>query len=198
MGLLLALERVFRLVGYALRLKDEYIAALAARNGLELKVWALYATSSESNARRLHDDQIVDVRDVLRRLNDLRKLVPASEMPSGLDAEVDGWNQGMAQKATEFTVTEQDKYLRTHTLAKEAGCGEEYAGLFPILSKMLHPTAMSMMISQSQDDVENQIAHSCHMGLGYCGFVLNHLNGHLKSSGLPYLDETGQLVVAVP
>ena len=67
--LILENARVFRLLNNAMGLEELSIAALAARNALEMKVWILYANADEKNARRLYDDQMVDAREMMSELS---------------------------------------------------------------------------------------------------------------------------------
>jgi hypothetical protein len=190
-GLLLGNSRVYRLLNHSLELQELTIAALAARNALEMKVWIHYAAGGEKDARRLYDDQTVDARDIMARANGLLSLVPDDKRPVELDLALRDSQNLLNEKGPEFGSTEEDRYLRTHSLAQQVGCGQEFKGMFPILSKLMHPTALSMFLNHSGETNDSQLLNICNIGVYYFANNVDHLNAHLKASGFPHIHQVG-------
>jgi hypothetical protein len=186
-GLLLANTRVYRLLNHAFQLRELTIGALAARNALELKTWIRYATRGEVNARRLYDDQMVDARDIMTRVKRLVTLIPADQRPEELDSVLENSQKLILEKGPEFNVREEDRYLRTHSLAEQAGCGAEFKDMFPILSKLVHPSAMAMFLNHSGETGDEQLLNVCNVGVSYFAQNIDDLNAHLKSASFPHI-----------
>jgi hypothetical protein len=190
-GLILGNCRVYRLLKHALSLQELTIAALAARNALEMKVWISYVSRGEKNARRLYDDQIVDSRDLMARINGLMALVPHDQRSSELAFALENSQKIIDEKRPEFSVSDDDRYLRTHTIAQEVGCGDEYKGMFPIMSKVMHPTGLSMFLNHSGETGEHQTVQLCSVGIHYFANNIDAMNAHLKKSGFPWIHQDG-------
>lgn len=190
-GLLLGNAKVYRLLNHSLELQELTIGALAARNALEMKVWILYAAGGEKKARRLYDDQIVDARDMVARANSLLGLVPDEQRPAELDLALRDSQKILDEKSPDFAISEEDRYLRTHSLAQQVGCGQEFKGMFPILSKLMHPTALSMFLNHTGETNESQLVNICNTGVYYFSHNIDHLNAHLKATGFPHIYQDG-------
>jgi hypothetical protein len=191
-GLILGNCRVYRLLNHALNLQELTIAALAARNALEMKVWISYVSGDETNARRLHDDQMVDARDLMVRINQLITLVPDDQRPKELDLALQDSQAILDAKGPEFGVGGDDRYLRTHAIAEQVGCGDEYKGMFPIISKIMHPTGLSMFLNHTGETGEHQTIQLCSVGIHYFANNIDALNAHLRKTGFPYIRESGE------
>jgi hypothetical protein len=191
-GLILANARVYRLVNYALSLGDLTIAALAARNALELKVWIMYTTSGESNARRLYNDQMVDARDMLARSERLLTLMPDQHRPAELVEDLAASRRIMVDREPDFEFSEDQSYLKTHVIATQVGCGDEFKNLFPILSKMIHPTALSMFLNHSGQTSEHQTLQISNVALQYFAANIDMINAYFKGRGFPHIHEDEQ------
>lgn len=190
-GLILGNSRVYRLLNHALNLQELAVAALAARNALEMKVWISYVSGGEKNARRLYDDQMVDARGLLARLNGLMALVPDDQRPRELDLALQNSQEILDEKRPEFGVSDDDRYLRTHTIAQQVGCGDEYKGMFPIMSKVMHPTGLSMFLNHTGETGEHQTIQLCSVGIHYFANNIDAMNAHLKKTGFPYIHQDG-------
>jgi hypothetical protein len=179
-------------LNHSLGLEDLTIAALAARNALEMKVWILYAIADERNARRMYDDQMVDARDIMARAESLLTLVPDAERPAGLNSALADSRKVLDEKKSDFGVGDDDRYLRSQLIAQQVGCGNEFKSLSPILSKMLHPTALSMFLNHNGQTGDHQTVQICSVGIHYFASNIDALNAHLKVTGFPYIHQHGE------
>lgn len=118
----------------------EYIA-WAARNLLELMIWAKYAGASKGNARKLHTDQATDMEELLKRTAALaQKYTPDHPNLEALKGH-EKWIQDMKN---EFGLDENAKHLNVGKIASELGLGGLFYNLNPLFSKLVHPTAFAI------------------------------------------------------
>jgi hypothetical protein len=112
----------------------EYMA-WASRNLLELFVWAVYATKSKDNARRLFEDQVIDTADLIKHLRGLVKTH---------NADVDENLQQLAkdeitlnQERAKTSLQDDDKFLVVGKVAKLVGVEGTFYGVNGVLSNSL-------------------------------------------------------------
>jgi hypothetical protein len=117
---------------------NSYLLAWACRNLLELLIFAKYVLISKGNARRFADDRLVDGCDIIRSLRTLELHIDSHSDTRLLD---DALVRMQAQMAAEGVTAR--KYLTTGDLAD--GMKEDYACMNRVCSKLVHPTAWSVL-----------------------------------------------------
>jgi len=126
--------------------KNIQYTAFAARNLLELLVWAQYCAVSEESAARFRQDAARDAYGMVAALDKLANQFPSTQVDfSQIIAETKPSLQrlsavtGIDETDTRFrSVAEAARQLGSEVAAS-------YRGLNIILSKFVHPTAMSVI-----------------------------------------------------
>jgi hypothetical protein len=121
----------------------------SSRNLLELLVWALYVTASKEKARRFFEDYIIDTEDLIVHLRCLLRTICDSSHPA-VQYQVELLAQQGAlleQERERSCLSRQSKYLGSGRIAKEVGMGERFSSINRILSKVTHPTSLSILLA---------------------------------------------------
>lgn len=159
--------------------------AWAARNLLELRVWALYATVSRKNAKRFHQDQYVDGLSVLRALERTGEKLPRVVDANFIKEVAAALRPEMEKHASAAGVDEKMPYLSPKLLAKQFNLEGEFEMYNVLCSKVLHSTGYSVLVGQDPDNKASVMdslfwyAATCALG------ILDTLNARLKSESLP-------------
>jgi ClpP class serine protease len=107
---------------------------------LEISVWAIYATRTRNNARRLYEDAGRDIRgiyDAFSKWGDRTHqgdVYRAAKVELATNAKLLGGIDSI-----------EGKYKPVAEAADELGLGEYYSVIYKLLSKFAHPTAMLML-----------------------------------------------------
>jgi hypothetical protein len=142
---------------------DDHLLAWACRNLLELTVFAKYVLISEDNARRFAQDRLIDGCDIIRSLKALELHANPQSDNALLD---DALTRMQAQMASEGITLQ--KYLSTSVLAGHVGMKEEYDCMNRVCSKLVHPTAWSILAVNSGENAFTQARPLLFtMGAGY-------------------------------
>jgi hypothetical protein len=116
------------------------LSAWACRNLLELAIFTRYVLISEANARRFADDRLIDGCEIITSLRTLEHhIAPNSDTPWLDDALARMQAQMVAEGVT------AKRYLATAELAGIVGMKEDYACMNKVCSKLVHPTAWSVL-----------------------------------------------------
>jgi hypothetical protein len=137
------------------------------RNLLELLVWALYVTTSRENARRLFEDYIIDAEHLITNLRALLHIFSAGPHPE-LDRNLETLAQQesiLRQERAQSSLPVDSKYLDVGRIAKEVGMAERFASMNRILSKLAHPTSLSILLVLTPDSDAGLRTFMFRMGL---------------------------------
>jgi len=128
---------------------DLPLLAWAARNSAETMIWTKFVTSSESNARRFYLDWLNDADEALTRAIELDRAEGTDLRGKYLDSDFDPTAPAKAQAhIAELRLKYQSpsqRRLNLAKVAKEIGEDAVFVNLNPILSKLLHTTAYSVL-----------------------------------------------------
>jgi DNA-binding transcriptional ArsR family regulator len=119
------------------------------RNLLELLIWALYVTTSKENARRLFEDYIIDAEHLVTHLRELLQIFavePHPEVERHLKT-LSEQESVLRQERDRSRLRENSRYLDVGKIAKEVGMARTFASLNRILSKLAHPTSLSILLA---------------------------------------------------
>ncbi len=142
---------------------NDHLLAWACRNLLELTVFAKYVLISEENARRFAQDRLIDGCDIIRSLKALELHLDPQSNTAPLDAALAGFQAQMVSEG----VTAQ-RYLSTSVLAGNVGMREEYDCMNRVCSKLVHPTAWSIIAVNKGENAFSQARPLLFtMGAGY-------------------------------
>ena len=130
---------------------NNHLLAWACRNLLELAVFTKYVLISEANARRFAEDRLIDGCNIITSLRTLELHInPKSDTKLLDDALVRMQTQMAAEKVI------ATKYLAVSSLAEIVGMKEEYACMNRVCSKLVHPTAWSILAVNKGDNAFSQ------------------------------------------
>jgi hypothetical protein len=116
------------------------LLAWACRNLLELAIFTKYVLISEANARRFADDRLIDGCDIITSLKTLELHIDPQSNTKLLD---DALARMQAQKAAEGVTAK--RFLATGDLVDAVGMKEDFACMNRVCSKLVHPTAWSVL-----------------------------------------------------
>lgn len=145
---------------------DLQYAAFATRNLLELAVWTGYCTASEENAKRFMQDSARDAAGVAKAFANLPKDFPGM---ASIDREgsLDQLKSGLETWATSVGLDQLDhNYLTVADAARQLS-EQYYPGyrlLSVLLSKLVHPTAISVKTSWPKEFAHQSVATFRHLG----------------------------------
>lgn len=127
------------------------LLAWACRNLLELAIFTKYVLASEANARRFAGDRFIDGCDIITSLRALELHLNPQSDTTPLDEAL---ARMQAQMAAEGVTAK--KYLATGALAESVGMKEDYISMNRVCSKLVHPTAWSVLAMNKEDNSFSQ------------------------------------------
>jgi len=136
-------------IGY--NTKNSHMLAWACRNLLELAVFMKFVLICEANARRFAENRLIDGCDIITSLKTLELHIDQKSDTTLLDDALARMQAKMAAEGVTAT-----KYLRTSSLAETVGMKEEYLSMNRVCSKLVHPTAWSILAVNRGDDAFSQ------------------------------------------
>lgn len=130
--------------------KSTPLLAWACRNMLELNVLTKYVLLNGSNAKDFTDDMWIDAVDIFSSFREwIRLHDPAAKMP-----ELEQTISNFESEKMRLGVTRKD-YLRVSEMAVKVGFGEEYQRMNKVTSKLVHPTAFSVLGKSDEGELGN-------------------------------------------
>ena len=160
---------------------DTECLAWATRNLLELAVWAKFATASKANAQRLHDDHLVDLSELQRNILSLGTAHNAK--PRDLNT-LRCHGQWIDLMKDELGLDPQGKHLNIGSVAKEVGAADVFYSFNGMLSKFVHPTAFSLLLTLDEAMEKELRTMFCAVGQGFTQDTLSALIGFFDGIGL--------------
>lgn len=131
---------------------DVQYAAFALRNLLELSIWTLYCSMSKENAARFFQDVARDAVGLVRAIERLpREML---KLTIDLDKIISEARTSLRVLTAKAGIDENDHAYYPVSQAAEAitpGFRTAYVSLNAFLSKLVHPTALSVKMTWPQD-----------------------------------------------
>lgn len=131
--------------------KNNHLLAWACRNLLELTIFTKFVLISETNARRFAEDRLIDGCDIIKSLRTLELHIDSKSDTTLLD---DALTRMQAQMAAEGVIAA--RYLATGSLAETVGMKKEFDCMNRVCSKLVHPTAWSILAVNKEEDAFSQ------------------------------------------
>jgi len=119
------------------------VIALATRNVFEINLRARYIEQSDANLKDWISEALLDRIQLYEGMLTLSGPKEATDL---LRAEIE-YNRQLAQK---HGLALGRKPMVTSELAQKVGMKEEYAALFKLYSKLLHPTSYSVNVTPDE------------------------------------------------
>jgi hypothetical protein len=158
-------------VGYE---TDTALEAWACRNLLELDVYIRYVLMSEANAKRFIGHVTIDGIELFESMKEWMKHVsPTTETPE-LDETL---RLARARKVSEG-ITDK-KFLDVRQLAEEVGMKPDYTHTFKLCSKLVHPTAWSVLSMNDEGEYAAFRPILFHSGVRYGIDAFTAIQEHL-------------------
>ena len=158
----------------------EYLS-WSARNLFELSIWGQYVTAAQGNATRFRNDEIVDFAEWQRAaVNLTRKYTPTHTEMDELESQGD-W---LDQKRAEQGIAPDQKHLNIGVVAKELGLAGLFYGINGFLSKLVHPTALSVLLQVDQRSEQQLREGLMTVGIGGAEDALRHLAVFCNQCGM--------------
>jgi hypothetical protein len=145
--LLSALLREYRSLTVGFR-RSTPLLAWACRNMLELNIYTKYVLLNGSNAKDFVDDMWIDAIEVFCSF----RLWITFQDPAAVTPELDQTIANFRSEKAKQGVT-RTKYLRAHDMAAAVNLGEEYRHMNKVASKLVHPTAFSVLTPFDQNEL---------------------------------------------
>jgi hypothetical protein len=142
--------------------KDTALEAWACRNLLELDIYVRYVLKSESNARRFAGDVTIDGIDIFESLKKWMEYVS----PESKNLELNETLR-LAYERRDAEGLKGKKYLNVRALAKEVGMEDDYEHTFKLCSKLVHPTAFSVLSMNDDGEYAHFREILFHAGMRY-------------------------------
>jgi hypothetical protein len=171
--------------------------AWASRNILELTIHVKFVLLDASHAKEYVNDMWIDGIQIFEsylswapvltnKLNNELKNAGLPESPPPSMSALEETIARFKTLKTEAGVT-KSTYLHSQQMANEVGMSEEYKHLNKIASKLVHPTAYSVLASPVGVEVE-AIEGMCAMlsdsGVGFAAEAVVFIDGHVAEFGL--------------
>jgi hypothetical protein len=147
---------------------DSTYTAWACRNLLELRIFAKYIAASSDNGKRFMSDLVVDGEQKSDALKNL-----AFSVTPELRSEYDDPHPKILQAMRTKLQFQGSNYLSATSLVKELGLEEDFGFMHKLCSKLVHPTAQSIL----SIDLEDQHERDVHLlyGCNYLSDLVNDL-----------------------
>jgi hypothetical protein len=125
------------------------LLAWACRNMLELDICTKYVLLKGSNAKDFGDDLLIDGVEIFSSFRDWQKSHAPTSLTPELDQTIANFKSGMAKQGVA-----RNKHLRAQTMAAKVGMGVEFQHVNKWTSKLVHPTAFSVLVPQHEGELE--------------------------------------------
>lgn len=157
-------------------------AALGTRNLLELRYWTMFAAASEANIVRLRKEALIDFREMLDKFAGACKATP--ELALALPYIEQGQQQ-FEELCRQSAESADGTSSRVSSIAQQLGYADEHRAMSAFLSKLIHPTGLSICLPSTRDFAFGQLYS---VGCWYFNDSYERLNGVLKKLNLPVLE----------
>jgi len=159
---------------------DQVMMAWSCRNLLELQLFTVFALSSKENAKTFADDRLVDGKQIIEKLIKLERYLD----PTITSSPLDNLQNTMTQKAISEGIT-RTRFIDTRELAGQQGMAEEFDTVNRIASKLVHPTAWSLLTDDIKDQRFPQAGELFYgTGAKYALTVAVTVQDHVKQFGM--------------
>jgi hypothetical protein len=150
-GLLTEAWRIREALGGAIQNEDVCRLAWLARNALELRVWAQYVATGPEAAKRFHQDGYVDAVETLKLMDRAFSALPSKYhelVHEAINPVLPEFDRVLVRDGVGLSVSELQKmkHLDPAKVAEEIGYGKVFARWNRMLSKMVHPTAYTVLV----------------------------------------------------
>jgi hypothetical protein len=131
--------------------KSTLLVAWACRNMLELIIFTKYTLAKGSNAKDFVDDMWIDAVDIFSSFREFIRFHDPARQAARLEQTIDNLK---SQKAKHGIVR---GYLKVSEMAVAVDFAEEYRRMHKATSKLVHPTAFSVLGKADEEALGNEL-----------------------------------------
>lgn len=155
------------------------LLAWAARNMLELHIFTRYALASEENTRRFIGDRLIDGIELFSAVRTYALYRDARTDTTAVDETI---RIAKEQKIAESI--NEERYLSTSALAAKLGMLEEFQYMNKVASKLVHPTAWSILAMNDEGEYAHFKPILFFAGARYGSEIQQIIRAHCELHGL--------------
>ncbi len=154
------------------------LLAWATRNLLELYIFTQYVLVSEDNARRFVGDRLIDGLEIFESFRAWQIVINCEADTTAVDETI-----SMARAQMDVEGVSGQKFLKTSALAKAVGMEVEYAHFNKVCSKLVHPTAWSVLAMNDEGELDQMRPILFFAGARYGSDIGYRVREHIRTHG---------------
>ena len=161
---------------------EQTMMAWSCRNLLEVAIFTKFVLCSRTNAEDFAADRLIDELQISESLKKLDLHLDPQLQKSTFDTEINKFDKQMEDEGVTRT-----SYLPTRELAKKVGMFEQYDTMNKVCSKLVHPTAWSLLtadIGPERLPEARNVFFGC--GAEYFMTVFAEIAPHIRKWGLKH------------
>lgn len=159
--------------------KHTPMLAWACRNLLELDVLTKYVLKSEANARRFIAHRLIDGVEIFKYAKAYQLFHEPESTTPAIDETI-----RMAEEQKALEGISETKFLNVAKIAGEIGMAEEYTYLNKVASKLVHPTAWSVLAMNDEGEFAFFKSIFFFTAARYVSEIHEAIKGHVDAHGL--------------
>ena len=177
-SLISALVREYRslVIGYK---KSTPLLAWVCRNMLELNIYTKYALIKGSNARDFVDDRWIDAIEIFEPFRNWVRFHDPGTLTPGIDETIRNFETEKAKQGITRT-----GYLRMKKMASDVNSREDYEHMNKVASKLIHPTAFSVLGAFDEGELAELKPILFNSGLRFGVQAFNEIKQYVMKNGV--------------
>jgi hypothetical protein len=176
--LLNALQREYRSLRVGFE-KSTPLLAWACRNMLELNIYTKYTLLKGSNAKDFADDRWIDAIEMFSSFRTWINFYDPGGATPGLDQAITNFSEEKAKRG----IT-RAKYMRMETMAAAVNFSEDYKHINKVASKLVHPTAFSVLGSFDEGELGQLKPILLNNGVRFMVEAVADIRRYVKTNGV--------------
>lgn len=159
--------------------KDTGLEAWACRNPLELNIFTKYVLASEADARRFIGDRLIDGIQIFKSFQDWIERVDPNAQTTPLKETLRIAHEQLTVEGINY-----GRHLSTRELAGKVGLAEDYAHMNKVCSKLVHPTAWSVLAMNDEGELGQLKSILFFSGARHGLKIGQQIEAHVAKNGL--------------
>jgi hypothetical protein len=159
--------------------KSPLLLAWACRNLLEVDVITRYCLMSPDNGKDFSDDMWIDGIDIFKSFRDWMGVIDPGLPTPELDQTIANFETEKVKRGLTRT-----KFLAVSDLAQKVGMDKEYRHMNKVTSKLVHPTAFSVLAFADEGELQYLRPIMFNAGNRYALEVYEAIKAHVDKKGM--------------
>jgi hypothetical protein len=171
-----------------------HLAAWACRNLLELGIITRYCLRADANWRNFANDMWIDGEQIFVKVKEQQTLVAEQLRRALVDLEMPTDRNSVDDTALDQTISNfrqrreslnlGSRYTDITAMAKAVDMTDKWSAMNKLTSKLVHPTAFSILAFENVGDMGLLAQTFVHSGLQYAGQVVEDVKAHVNKQDL--------------